>query len=109
MTTTTRAPISTIGSDISTERAMGMQLNIKNPEASRLANELAALTGESLTAAVTTALRERLERERRQRPAALAARRERVQALAAVLRAGLDGPVSSADHNDLYGPDGLPA
>ena len=109
MTTATPAPISTIGSDISTEAAMGMQLNIKNPEASRLANELAALTGESLTAAVTTALRERLERERRQRPAALAARRERVQALVAELRAGLDRPVSSADHNDLYGADGLPA
>ncbi|RYE79504.1 MAG: protein transcription factor [Hyphomicrobiales bacterium] len=41
------------------------QLNIKNAEAYRLATELAALTGESVTAAVTEALREKVERERR--------------------------------------------
>ena len=39
-----------------------MALNIKDPEADRLARELSAETGESLTAAVTIALRERLER-----------------------------------------------
>jgi antitoxin VapB len=44
-----------------------MSLNIKNEEADRLARELADLTGESVTAAVTEALRERLARERRQR------------------------------------------
>ncbi len=44
-----------------------MSLNIKSEEAHRLAAELAALTGESLTKAVTEALRERLERERRRR------------------------------------------
>ena len=44
-----------------------MHLNIKNHEAHRLAAELADLTGESLTAAVTCALRDRLERERRRR------------------------------------------
>jgi antitoxin VapB len=42
-------------------------LNIKNDEAHKLATELANLTGESLTAAVTLALRERLARERRRR------------------------------------------
>jgi antitoxin VapB len=41
------------------------QLNIKNPEARRLATELAELTGASVTQAVTTALREKLEREKR--------------------------------------------
>jgi len=40
-----------------------MPLNIKNAEADRLARELTELTGESITEAVTTALRERLERE----------------------------------------------
>jgi antitoxin VapB len=40
-----------------------MSLNIKNAEADRLARELAELTGESLTEALTIALRERLERE----------------------------------------------
>ena len=42
-----------------------MHLNIKNDEAHRLASELSRLTGESLTAAVTSALRERLDRQRR--------------------------------------------
>ncbi len=41
-----------------------MPLSIKDPETDRLARELAEATGESLTAAVATALRERLERVR---------------------------------------------
>ena len=40
-----------------------MQLNIKNDEAYVLAKQLAERTGESLTEAVTRALRERLERK----------------------------------------------
>jgi antitoxin VapB len=44
-----------------------MHLNIKNGEAHRLAAELAELTGESLTAVVTSALRAQLQRERRSR------------------------------------------
>jgi antitoxin VapB len=46
-------------------RIKAMHLNIKNDEAHKLASELARLTGESLTSAVTLALRERLARERR--------------------------------------------
>ena len=42
-----------------------MALNIKDPEADRLARELARRTGESLTEAVVVALRERLKRETR--------------------------------------------
>ena len=41
-----------------------MALSIKDPEADRLARELAARTGESLTQAVVQALRERLLREK---------------------------------------------
>ena len=41
-----------------------MPLNIKSDEADRLARALAEATGESLTTAVTVALRERLERVR---------------------------------------------
>jgi antitoxin VapB len=44
-----------------------VHLNIKNDEAHKLATELARLTGENLTSAVTSALRERLARERRRR------------------------------------------
>jgi len=39
-----------------------MALNIKNEEVERLAHEVADLTGESLTGAVATALKERLAR-----------------------------------------------
>ena len=44
-----------------------MSLNIKSAEAHELAAELARLTGESMTKAVTEAIRERLEREQRAR------------------------------------------
>lgn len=40
-----------------------MAISIKNPEADRLARELASRTGESLTDAIINALRERLRRE----------------------------------------------
>lgn len=39
-----------------------MSLNIKNAETHRLVKELAAATGESMTQAVTVAVRERLDR-----------------------------------------------
>jgi antitoxin VapB len=42
-----------------------MPLSIKDPEADRLARDLAQRTGESITQAVITALRERLVREQR--------------------------------------------
>ena len=40
-----------------------MSLNIKNPETYRLARELAERNDETITTAVTIALRERLERQ----------------------------------------------
>jgi len=42
-----------------------MALHIKDPEAERLAREVARRTGETMTGAVVTALRERLAREQR--------------------------------------------
>jgi len=48
-----------------------MALSLKDPEADRLAREVAARTGETLTGAVIVALRERLARlrgRRRRRP-----------------------------------------
>jgi antitoxin VapB len=42
-----------------------MGVNIKNPEAERLIKELAELTGESQTAAVAQAVRERIARLKR--------------------------------------------
>jgi antitoxin VapB len=48
-----------------------MGLNIKHEETHRLAVQLTALTGETITAAVTVAIRERIERLQRQRNAPL--------------------------------------
>ena len=47
-----------------------MALNIKSVETDRLARELAAETGETLTEAITRAIEERLARCRRKRNAA---------------------------------------
>jgi len=44
-----------------------MPLNIKNPEVDRLARDLARRTGLSITDALLAALRESLERRRKQR------------------------------------------
>lgn len=44
-----------------------MALNIKNDETHRLSRQLADLTGETVTTAVTVAVRERLDRVRRAR------------------------------------------
>jgi antitoxin VapB len=48
-----------------------MALSIKDPEADRLARELAEKTGESITTAVVNALKERLGRYRQHRPRAI--------------------------------------
>ena len=44
-----------------------MAISLKDPETDRLARAVAALTGETLTAAIRTSLAERLERERLKR------------------------------------------
>jgi antitoxin VapB len=83
-----------------------MSLNVKNRDAHRLARELADMTGESLTTAVTVALRERLERERGARRPALA---ETLLAIGRDCAAHLKEPFASADHADLlYDEAGLP-
>jgi antitoxin VapB len=53
-------------------------LSIKTPEADRLARELAAATSESLTEAITIALRERLARVREQQQGDIPARLRRL-------------------------------
>ncbi len=84
-----------------------MSLNIKNDEACQLASELARLTGETMTGAVTVALRERLEREKRHRGADALARELHAigQRCASLLRPG----PSAIEHGDLlYNEQGLP-
>jgi antitoxin VapB len=59
-----------------------MALNIKSKETDRLARELVALTGESITEAVTRAIEERLNEERRRRDASREQLRRRLQEIA---------------------------
>ena len=86
---------------------IAMGINIKNDETCQLAGELARLTGDTMTGAITVALRERLERERRARDAA---RRLREMRAIAERCARLLGPGPSAvEHGDvLYDDRGLP-
>lgn len=84
-----------------------MSFSITNEETCRLASELAQLTGETITGAITVALRERLARERSERSAE--ARVQRLLAIgkrcSSMLR---DGP-SAVGHGDfLYDERGLP-
>jgi antitoxin VapB len=81
-----------------------MSLNIKSEEAHRMARELASRTGESLTTAVTEALRERLDRVRREREDLA----ERILAIGRDCAARLKSPLSNAEIDDLYDEDGLP-
>jgi antitoxin VapB len=85
---------------------MPLSLNIKNDETHRLARQLADLTGESLTTAVTEAVRERLDRVRRERKTDLASRLLKIGEECA---AHLQEPFRSADHGELlYDKRGLP-
>jgi antitoxin VapB len=83
-----------------------MALSIKTAEADELARSLARLTGESMTEAVTAALRERLARERARREAA-ASLPERLTALSSQLRAAYDTrPVSREEWDAATGDEG---
>jgi antitoxin VapB len=80
-----------------------MALNIKHPDADRLARKLAAQTGESLTDAVLNALRERLRREEARRKAPslrreLAKIRARCSALPVLDRRTADEIVGYDEH-----------
>ena len=83
-----------------------MGMNIKNTETHRLVRELAELTGETQTAAITVAVRERLDRLRRHQNSNLA---ERLLRIGRACAPRLKEPYRSAPHGDLlYGEDGLP-
>jgi antitoxin VapB len=80
-----------------------MSLNIKNPETYRLIRELAEATGESMTAAVTIAVSERLERLRGNFDV------EEIRELAREIREALSPGALDVDHGELlYDEDGLP-
>lgn len=84
-----------------------MSLNIKSAETHQLVQELAALTGETQTRAVTVAVRERLERVRQLHEVGLA---DRLLAIGRDTAPRLHEPFRTADHGDLlYDERGLPA
>jgi antitoxin VapB len=83
-----------------------VSLNLKNPETHRLVRELAAITGESLTEAVTEAVRDRLERLRGQR---LDNKADRLLAIGKDCASRLKEPFRSIEHGELlYDELGLP-
>lgn len=83
-----------------------VSLNIKNARAHEMATELARLTGESVTAAVTTAIEERLERERRLTGDVA----KRLLEIGAACSARLKAPYDTIEHGELlYDERGLPA
>ena len=85
-----------------------MSLRINNEETCRLARELARLTGETITEAITVAVRERLEREKRERSV-----EDKVKELHAIGQRCasmlLNDWPSAVEHGDLlYDERGLP-
>jgi antitoxin VapB len=82
-----------------------MALSIKTEEADRLARDLARLTGETMTQAVTVALRERLERHRRLHLVqSKSEERERINRVLAELDGKIDKrPVLKAEWDALWG------
>ena len=83
-----------------------MSMSIKNAETERLVRELAALTREGMTAAITEAVRERLDRLRQQRGVGL---EDRLMAIGRDCAEHLKEPFRSAEPGDLlYDDRGLP-
>ena len=84
-----------------------MGLNIKNEDTYRLIRELAELTGETMTTAVTVAVRDRLARVREAEPGeGMAAR---LREIGADMQARLPADFATGDPTEvLYDPDGLP-
>ncbi|MGB6974944.1 MAG: type II toxin-antitoxin system VapB family antitoxin [Terracidiphilus sp.] len=85
-----------------------MALSLKNPETEQLAKELARQTGESITTAVTVALRERLERQ--PKPETQETRLEWLDRITKETSAIMnDGKTSTELIEELYDPEtGLP-
>jgi antitoxin VapB len=83
-----------------------MALNIKNEETHRLIAELAHLTGESQTTAVTRAVAERLDRHRQAQRPSMATR---LVALGAEMASRMPDDALAVDHGALlYDEQGLP-
>lgn len=78
-----------------------MGMNIKNEETHQLAKRVAELTGESLTEAVTVALRERLERLIPEQASAADKKYARVMAILEAMQPYVAGLPASTKIGDL--------
>jgi antitoxin VapB len=83
-----------------------MALNIKDVETDQLARRLARLTGESITEAVKTAVRERIEREERTRGKASL---DELMAIAKRIASAPDRDTRTPDEILGYDERGLPS
>ncbi len=89
------------------------QLNIKSARADELVSRLVALTGESKTQAVVSALEERLarveaEQAKPQRHPDYEKRMALMREIGAKVRALTPPHLRTSDHSDLYDENGLP-
>jgi antitoxin VapB len=85
-----------------------MAVNLKNPEAERLLQELSAATGESLTEAAVRAFAERLARLKQEQARLRGRQRADLLALIAEARAAtqpLDARPLKAIRDELWGDD----
>lgn len=86
---------------------MGMQLNIKSDDAYVMASRLSELTGESLTTAVTEAIRERLDRA--EKAQSREHRLAELRKITADIRQAMGESLPGSDHSWLYDDEtGLP-
>ena len=84
---------------------MYMAINIKNPETTALVAELAKLTNDTLTGAITVAVREKRDRVLESHDGRL----EQMRAIATLAAAQIPEGVTSAElFDDLYDENGLP-
>jgi antitoxin VapB len=85
-------------------------MNIKNEGTEKLTRRLASLTGESMTTAITVAVRERLERlEAGDAQDSVEDRAAHILLIGREIAPRLCGPLANGDHGDLlYDDRGLP-
>ncbi len=84
-----------------------MALNIKNEETCDLARELAVLTDDTMTGAITIALRERIDQVKRERERDALLRDIRAIAKRCAAKMG-PGPTSAEIVEEMYGEFGEP-
>lgn len=82
-----------------------MGLNIKNKETEALINRLAKITGESLTGAVTSAVKEALSKREKSKSFST----QKIVEICEQFQRSLKKPLTSKDGDaDLYDENGLP-